>query len=430
MAAWLAKSCKRWISSAPKARPVTSPTASTPVIRPPIVRGTASTEPWPDFSTSARVSGANVRRGSVSMLGVETGRPSLTANPASASFCGIRVPGANGLPDPDVATTTRRFGTGSSSHSTDTVPPRSPRTASAMCIPTLSASSDCTSAWPTAESAAASRRAVRSRARTSAWSRSIARRSVRSRKTSTAPTVWPARSRMGSAPPAMARSSPARRASTTPAGSAATRFSRSTRAAGLSAGARVSSCTMPKTVASAPPRASSAVHPVRCSAAAFMNVTRSVRSVTMTASPMLARVTAISSRCARAWSSARRRPAASTLTAPATSTKNRSRTMSSPYGGSDEGQVPDDREGGGQEARAQATVPGHRNHRGQEQEELGPLGQRHRQVGTREREADRHQGGPIRLSRLRRAKNRQVESSRIPLHRVGIILPAQRPGSC
>ncbi len=168
MAAWLAKSCSRRISSAPKARPVTSPTASTPVIRPPIVSGTASTEPCPDCSTSARVSGVKVRRGSVRMLDVETGRPSVTAKPASASFCGIRVPGGNGLPEPEVATATRRFVACSSSHSTDTVPPSSPRMASAMCRPTLSASSDCTRAWPTAESAAASRRAARSRARTSA----------------------------------------------------------------------------------------------------------------------------------------------------------------------------------------------------------------------------------------------------------------------
>ena len=145
---------------------------------------------------------------------------------------------------------------------------------------------------------------------------------------------------MGATLPSMARSSPPRRASMVPAGTATTWFSRSTRAAGISTSPRVSSFTMTKTVGSALPRASSAVHPVSRSAAVFMNVMRPARSVTMTASPMLASVTAISSRCSRTRFSARRRPAASALMAPATSTKIRTRTRSSAYGGSKKAKCP------------------------------------------------------------------------------------------
>ena len=75
----------------------------------------------------------------------------------------------------------------------------------------------------------------------------------------------------------------------------------------------------------------------------------------------------------------------------------------------DEGNVRHDGERGGQEARAEAAVPGADDHRGQEQEELRSLGQRHREVGTREREADRHHGGAVRLSRLHRAKDKHAE---------------------
>ena len=93
------------------------------------------------------------------------GAPSRTARPATASSPGMPVPGENGppaaggRPPPRGAPRAR-----SSSHRTDTVPPSRARIPSAMCRPTLAASSDCTRACPTAESAAASRRAACSRA--------------------------------------------------------------------------------------------------------------------------------------------------------------------------------------------------------------------------------------------------------------------------
>jgi len=329
IAAWLAKSCSRPISSAPKVRPVTSPTASTPVTRPPMVSGTASTEPCPARSTSARVSAFSTTRGSARTSGVETAAPSRTASPAISSSPGMTVPGEKTPLAPEAATATSRPETGSSSHRTDTVPPSSVRIPSAMCRPTLAPSSDCTRARPTADSAAASRRAVCSRAITAAWSRSMLRRSVRSRRTSTAPTTSPCGSRTGAPLSSMGRTCPSRRTSRV-LGRPVRPPSRITRTTGLSTGARVSSPTSEQTSASRRPRASSARQPMRRSAAAFMKVTRSAASVTTTASPMLASVTASSSCCSRTRSSARRRPAAAAQIPAATTRKSSVRIRSSP----------------------------------------------------------------------------------------------------
>ena len=99
----------------------------------------------------------------------------------------------------------------------------------------------------------------------------------------------------------------------------------------------------------------------------------------------------------------------------------------------DEDQVPNDRDGGGREPRAQTSVPGADDHRGQEQDELRSLGQRHGQVAARERHADRQQGGAVGVARLRRAESKHVESNRGPLHLVRFppyhTLGA-RPGTC
>ncbi len=264
------------------------------------------------------------------MSGLATGAPSRTARPATISSPGMAVPGAKASPAPDAATATRRPVTASSSHSTEMLPPSNVRIPSAMWRPTLARSRDCTRAWPTAESAAASRRADCSRAMTAACSRSMLRRSVRSRSTSTAPSTAPSGSKSRAPLSSTGRSCPSWRTRRRP-GRGASAPSRTTRAAGLSTGARVSSDSSGQISGSGRPRASSAVRPVRRSAAPFMNRTRPATSVTTTASAMLASVTASSSRCSRSRASARRRPAAAAQMPTQTSTNIPVRTQSCPW---------------------------------------------------------------------------------------------------
>lgn len=83
-------------------------------------------------------------------------------------------------------------------------------------------------------------------------------------------------------------------------------FSRSTRSTGLSTAARVVSLTITNTSRRGWPSASASGQPVSCSATGFMKVTRPVRSVVITASPMLRSAVENHSRLTRMSSSWRR----------------------------------------------------------------------------------------------------------------------------
>ena len=90
----------------------------------------------------------------------------------------------------------------------------------------------------------------------------------------------------------MGTSRPSRASSAVWLASPTTVPERSTLAAGSSTGCRVCSLTMRNTSASGRPTASASGQPVSASAAGFRKVTRAWVSVAMTASPMLASVTA------------------------------------------------------------------------------------------------------------------------------------------
>ena len=95
----------------------------------------------------------------------------------------------------------------------------------------------------------------------------------------------------GAALSATGRSVPSRAMRTVWLASPTTVPSRSARSAGFSAGWRVCSLTIRKTVLSGVPAACASSQPVKFSATALRKVTRPAISVVMTASPMLASVT-------------------------------------------------------------------------------------------------------------------------------------------
>jgi hypothetical protein len=115
--------------------------------------------------------------------------------------------------------------------------------------------------------------------------------------TSTTPFTAPFASRIGAALSSMARSVPSRRISMVWLASPTTRPSASARWAGFGVASRVLSWTIWKTRSSGCPSASSAAHPVSWAATALSEVMRPRRSVVITPSPMLCRVTRNCSRC-------------------------------------------------------------------------------------------------------------------------------------